>query len=343
MRVLCLLMTLTLTCAAQDMPPPPKAADEGSSLADTMKFIQDTLGEQGKVNYIMHLQDGKGRDKTYSHTDEVSNVMASAPACTVDYHWRSNIYGENRLIPLKDVRNIAVMPPSMQWRTDPPLFGLFVNGPNNGGSFEFFDGALANRVAKAFAHAVELCGGETYEQAFAMQSGTAPSTPMPAKPAAEGASLVDTMKFIQDKLNESGQVHFAASIADGTGADPANLSIVEAWANVAAIAAACRISYHTSLAENGGAAVGEDATLAAWEIEKIEVLPMDQFFALAAAKAGRPQWTVQVQPPVSVLRTQLHGGGFAAFAFYDADLADRMAKAMVHAVELCGGGNKEPF
>jgi hypothetical protein len=27
------------------------------------------------------------------------------------------------------------------------------------------------------------------------------------------------------------------------------------------------------------------------------------------------------------------------FLFTDADLADRVAKAMVHAVELCGGGS----
>ncbi len=189
----------------------------------------------------------------------------------------------------------------------------------------------------------QLAQMTTQAAAFAMQAGTAPSTPMPAKPAAEGASLADTMKFIQDKLNESGQVHFAASITDGTGGNPASLNLTQAWTNVAADAATCRISYHSSLAANEGVAAGGDAAIAAWEIEKIEVLPMEQFFALAAAKAGRPEWSVQVQPPVSVLRAQLHGGGFAAFAFYDADLADRMAKAMVHASELCGGGNKEPF
>jgi hypothetical protein len=31
------------------------------------------------------------------------------------------------------------------------------------------------------------------------------------------------------------------------------------------------------------------------------------------------------------------------FPFTDADLADRVAKAITHAIELCGGGNKEPF
>jgi hypothetical protein len=31
------------------------------------------------------------------------------------------------------------------------------------------------------------------------------------------------------------------------------------------------------------------------------------------------------------------------FSFSDVDLANRVAKAMVHAIELCGGGNKDPF
>jgi len=35
---------------------------------------------------------------------------------------------------------------------------------------------------------------------------------------------------------------------------------------------------------------------------------------------------------------------FNSFVFFDEQLANRMAKAMVHAVELCGGGSEpEPF
>jgi hypothetical protein len=29
--------------------------------------------------------------------------------------------------------------------------------------------------------------------------------------------------------------------------------------------------------------------------------------------------------------------------FADEDTANRVAKAMIHAVELCGGGDKDPF
>jgi hypothetical protein len=31
------------------------------------------------------------------------------------------------------------------------------------------------------------------------------------------------------------------------------------------------------------------------------------------------------------------------FYIFDQDLANRIAKAMVHGIELCGGGNKSPF
>jgi hypothetical protein len=44
---------------------------------------------------------------------------------------------------------------------------------------------------------------------------------------------------------------------------------------------------------------------------------------------------------VLVLR-QPHGEDYT-FRFTDANLADRVAKAILHAVELCGGGNKDKF
>jgi hypothetical protein len=37
------------------------------------------------------------------------------------------------------------------------------------------------------------------------------------------------------------------------------------------------------------------------------------------------------------------GNQNTGFYFLDEDVANRIAKAMVHAVELCGGGNKDPF
>lgn len=50
-----------------------------------------------------------------------------------------------------------------------------------------------------------------------------------------------------------------------------------------------------------------------------------------------------INPPLTVLLARKASGPRGEFEFMDAGLADRVAKAMTHAVELCGGGNKEPF
>jgi hypothetical protein len=84
----------------------------------------------------------------------------------------------------------------------------------------------------------------------------------------------------------------------------------------------------------------------------------------ADASAGHPEWSARVDPSVFVLRlstgvmdfetctnqasgppTCTHGKEAAKleFYFFDESMANRVAQAMVHAVELCGGGNKDPF
>jgi hypothetical protein len=152
------------------------------------------------------------------------------------------------------------------------------------------------------------------------------------------------MKFIADKLNGLGPVNFLANVTDGTNANPATFRFTETWSNISLDSNTCRIGYHSGATMNGAAAGGgADAEVWAWQIEKVQVMPAEQFFGLGAAKTGHPEWSTQVQPPVSILRAQLSGNGFVAFAFYDADLADRVAKALTHASELCGGGSKDPF
>jgi hypothetical protein len=182
--------------------------------------------------------------------------------------------------------------------------------------------------------------------AFAMQRSLAAAdqSAAPARPPANGPSLADTMKFIQERLSDIGTVNFVSYISDSSGSNPTTYRMALTWSAVSADASTCRISYHASATGNGTPAGDGDMAAGMWQIEKIGVVPADQFFALAAAKAGHPEWSAQVQPVVTVLRAQLPGGSFMAFAFYDADLANRVAIAMTHSAELCGAGNnKEPF
>jgi len=59
-----------------------------------------------------------------------------------------------------------------------------------------------------------------------------------------------------------------------------------------------------------------------------------------SAALGDPR--VSITPVVHELEVRLTDGKRYGFLFYEEEMAHRVAKAMLHAVGLCGGG-KEPF
>ena len=155
---------------AQDVPLPPKP-DIGPSLEDTMKFIGSKLGEIGTVNEIAYVHDNlDGRDITIKMSFEFNQVRVSADKCRID----NVMAGKDLGFSLKDVREIVVEPedqalkrfytadghPEWTVRVDPSVYSVTVKLPKKlERSFRFYDESLANRIAKALVHAVELCGG----------------------------------------------------------------------------------------------------------------------------------------------------------------------------------------
>jgi hypothetical protein len=103
-------------------------------------------------------------------------------------------------------------------------------------------------------------------------------------------------------------------------------------------------SYHLNIAATGTSAQDSDYMVSFFDAEKITIEPFENFETESLAKKGTAGILVTSSvPPATVLKVQFPHGDFNAFFFTDADLADRVAKAMTHAIELCGGGNKEPF
>jgi len=170
-----------LTCVAQDVPPPSRPADNGPSLADTMKFIEEKLGSIGRVNYVSYVHDNiNGSDRTYKLGVEQSNVRASVKGCRIDYHVRRSrdgeVYSEKDAgFLLKDVQEVVVTTmeqrlkevnskngrPEDSYQVDPPVFVIIAKGKNGEDFFDLYDESLGNRITSALAHAVELCGGGT--------------------------------------------------------------------------------------------------------------------------------------------------------------------------------------
>jgi hypothetical protein len=177
-----ILSLIALTCAAQDVPPPPKPADDGPSLTDTMKFIEEKLGSIGRVNYVWHAHDdANGTDEMSKFGVEISNVRTSVQGCRIDYHkwlnWeRSSLFEKDAWVALKNVQEVVVETrehafnefdskaghPERTSRVDPPVFVIRAREKIEH-QFYLYDESLAHRIAKALVHAVELCGGGSKE------------------------------------------------------------------------------------------------------------------------------------------------------------------------------------
>jgi hypothetical protein len=170
------------------------------------------------------------------------------------------------------------------------------------------------------------------------------NVPPPPKPAPDGPSLEVTLKFIQEKIEEVGKLNYAVYLHDSANNnDWVNQQSAE-WSNVVASPALCRISYHWHVTENDKVRVDGDFWFSLQTVQDVVVMPFEQDFKLANTNNGHPTWGSKVNPSMWSLIARRPKGFANTFYFREEAMANRMAKALVHAVELCGGGKKEePF
>jgi hypothetical protein len=165
--------------------------------------------------------------------------------------------------------------------------------------------------------------------------------PPPPPMRGDAATLKDTMKFIQDKL--PGKVNYILYRHDNiAGTDLPALKQSFELSNVSADAGRCSISGHLRF-DNGQNVVDIDSVILLKEFREITLAQLELVIQREDAKAGRPERSVKVDPPIFTVVGIKHNGDQGQLNFYDETLADRVSKALQHAMELCGGGSQEPF
>ncbi|MGA3161547.1 MAG: hypothetical protein ABSC77_10040 [Terracidiphilus sp.] len=175
---------------------------------------------------------------------------------------------------------------------------------------------------------------------------TAPAQPAAQPPAAapttSGPSLAETMKFIQEKLNGIGKVAFVFSNQNKSNGSTWTETRTNEISNVVADQNQCRISYHRLAAAKGNTYKDENNVFSLRDVQQIVVKPEEQDQNDYEAKHGDPNILVtSTSPSITALMINRPHGEENFFLFTDANLADRVAKALTHAVELCGGGSKD--
>jgi len=206
--------------------------------------------------------------------------------------------------------------------------------------------------------------------------------PPPPKPPDEGPSLAVTMKFVEDKINEQDPLGYVVTISSAAGtifrtheqrsgvrADPAACTLHGALTQVQDIEVPQGATYQ----ENGQPVTGGDlhssgsgsSTISLKDVEKITVESFQELGNRFWVKQAHPEVTITVVPTIFVLvltaskpvftvhyaftrgkQAPKEGDTSAkeiSYNFDSEETANRIAKALTHAVELCGGGNKDPF
>jgi len=168
----------------------------------------------------------------------------------------------------------------------------------------------------------------------------------PQSPAsgASGPSLEVTMKFIQNKLNGIGAISYTEFRRNTNIYGTWNLSFTNEISNVYTDQERCRISYHRKASDQIHTYKDEDKTFSLRDVQDVLVRPREQHQSEWLAKNGSPSViVVYTSPPITEVELRHPHGEEDFFLFTDASLADRVARAFSYAIDLCGGGNKEPF
>jgi hypothetical protein len=207
---------------------------------------------------------------------------------------------------------------------------------------------------------------------FAIVAWGQQSTPPPATHSDNGPTLAATMQFIQEKLSEQGKIGWAETTSNGMTLRKF-FNIVDVLTDPAACTLYTTETIDQTIdipkgktlkpgfsADDLHTQIVETDTTSFKQIEKITVEKLQDLQNKAYAEAAHPDITVTVTPPVFYVKLWASSAVFSGhtsttkgkqapvekdatnktggITIRDEETANKVAKAMIHAVELCGGG-----
>lgn len=168
------------------------------------------------------------------------------------------------------------------------------------------------------------------------QQGAQPKSTAAAQP------LPAAMQVIQKELNAVGKLSFVVHLYNAEEKGDAPYS--EQLSNVVADPATCTIHYHWWRMMHGDVVNDEDVTLKLHDAVMVATMSHDDYLKMVAKQEGPTPdgdrgYYEKFDPPLFMVMVQMSGDDEdgAAFSFTDEKQAGRVGKAMVQAVELCGG------
>jgi hypothetical protein len=179
--------------------------------------------------------------------------------------------------------------------------------------------------------------------AFAMVAAAFAQQSAPRGPAGSGQSLAAAMQFIQSELNGIGKLHFTIHITDKEEGNSTS-QYIEEISNVVADPSTCTVRYRWWRSMHGEVVNDEDVSFSLHNVLGLSMLTPKQYvkhtFEKEKTSADEKQTYFQrFDPPMYMIATRDAQDNEQGFTLADQQKAIRLANAMGHAVELCGGKN----
>jgi hypothetical protein len=162
----------------------------------------------------------------------------------------------------------------------------------------------------------------------------------PSQVWAAGQSLKETLSFIRDRIAYQGKIEYTIRLHDSADNSDWGQNMSGEASQVTYDTGNCSLSYHWRTISDGETKQAMDVTWYFAHGKKVTVVNREQELRAQAIEGGHPTWTAIVTPPLWVVSvTFTDTAGVANFT--DQNTAERVARAIDHAMELCGAPKEE--
>jgi TonB family protein len=299
------------------------------TLVSTLESLKKTLLSTGPVEWsFTYPNDQRG---AHRRRRKVASVVASASTCQVRIHFDyspgltfnsqvASLFLESiDTIEIKtlqeegDLLGTRLGKPNFVTLSTPAVYNLVVNGRST--MILFLSEKQATDAADAIRRSALICQ----------------SAPIKIADPAGASNLADSLGLIKEKLADSGAVDYRSANQYPTGSRTDTYST--RISNVTADVSTCQIHFDLTRRINGGLAYSPELmdtigagkeTISLRRVERADVRPVQNSI-----------------PEVYTLFLTLSDGTSTGLEFEDRQIADQLAKAMLHAAEPCNGGRED--
>ena len=161
--------------------------------------------------------------------------------------------------------------------------------------------------------------------------------PTKASTSTSTNDLAATLKLIQDRINEQGEIRYTMISENSARGVKIENKYAVLTGHAVADAGTCTLTFSGYMKQDGKVQSQGRDTLRFRDITALAVKSQTWLIGRRTAMAGVTGWKGKVSPESYGLQTMHHGRMSSLFFFHKEETANQVAEAMSRATKLCGG------